>query len=91
MGLPTSINLAFGDSATIGPSDGEITVSLAHKHHPTEQYVEALRRDLNKKFPDDTFFFEPADIVSQILNFGLPAPIDVQVAARPATSRRTTA
>ena len=79
IGEPISVNLAYGDSATIGPSDGEILISLAAKHHPTEGYVQALRRELPKQFPNDTFFFQPADIVNQILNFGLPAPIDVQV------------
>ncbi len=79
IGAPVFVNLAYGDSATIGPSDGEILVTLKPKHHATEQYVEALRRSLPKQFPDDTFFFQPADIVNQILNFGLPAPIDVKV------------
>lgn len=79
IGAPVFINLAYGDSATTGPSDGEILVTLKPGHHPTEQYVEALRRSLPQQFPDETFFFQPADIVNQILNFGLPAPIDVQV------------
>ena len=79
IGEPIFVNLAYGDSATVGPSDGEILVSLKPKHHPTEQYVETLRRELPKEFPQETFFFQPADIVNQILNFGLPAPIDVQV------------
>ncbi|MGI4788932.1 MAG: efflux RND transporter permease subunit, partial [Janthinobacterium lividum] len=79
IGEPTFVNLAYGDSATVGPSDGEILVSLTPKHQPTEQYVEELRRNLPKQFPQETFFFQPADIVNQILNFGLPAPIDVQV------------
>jgi multidrug efflux pump subunit AcrB len=79
IGLPIFINLAYGDTATVGPSDGEILISLKSKHHSTEQYIQELRRDLPEQFPDDTFFFQPADIVSQILNFGLPAPIDVQV------------
>lgn len=79
IGEPVFINLAYGDSATVGPADGEILVTLKPKHHPTEQYVEELRRTLPKQFPDATFFFQPADIVNQILNFGLPAPIDVQV------------
>jgi len=79
IGEPIFVNLAYGDSATVGPSDGEILVSLNPKHQPTEQYVEALRRELPKEFPQETFFFQPADIVNQILNFGLPAPIDVQV------------
>ncbi len=79
IGEPIFVNLAYGDSATVGPSDGEILVSLTPKHQPTEQYVETLRRELPKQFPQETFFFQPADIVNQILNFGLPAPIDVQV------------
>jgi len=79
IGEPVFVNLAYGDSATVGPSDGEILVTLKPKHHATAQYVEALRRSLPKQFPDDTFFFQPADIVNQILNFGLPAPIDVKV------------
>jgi len=83
IGLPTSgINLAFSDSATIGQSDGEVLLSLKDGHGPTEDYLEALRDKLHKKFPQCTFFFQPADIVSQILNFGLPAPIDVQVIGR---------
>ncbi len=79
IGEPISVNLAYGDTATVGPSDGEILVSLKGKHHPTEGYIQTLRRTLPQQFPDDTFFFQPADIVNQILNFGLPAPIDVQV------------
>lgn len=79
IGEPVFINLAYGDSATTGPSDGEILVTLKPGHHATQQYVEALRRSLPQQFPDETFFFQPADIVNQILNFGLPAPIDVQV------------
>jgi multidrug efflux pump subunit AcrB len=79
IGEPISVNLAYGDSATVGPSDGEILITLKGGHAPTEGYVETLRRELPEKFPNDTFFFQPADIVSQILNFGLPAPIDVQI------------
>ncbi|MBV9849887.1 MAG: efflux RND transporter permease subunit [Armatimonadetes bacterium] len=79
IGEPISVNLAYGDSATVGPADGEILISLKPGHHPTEGYVETLRRTLPRSFPEDTFFFQPADIVNQILNFGLPAPIDVQV------------
>lgn len=79
IGLPYSTTLATSDSATVGPSDGEITVSLTEDHHPTNQYVELLRQRLPKDFPDDSFFFEPSDIVSEILDFGLPSPIDVQI------------
>jgi multidrug efflux pump subunit AcrB len=77
---PETFNYAFGDGATISSADGEVLISLNEKHHgPTDEYVKQLRRQLQKKFPDLTFFFQPADIVTQILNFGLPAPIDVQV------------
>jgi multidrug efflux pump subunit AcrB len=79
VGLPVGgVNLAFSDSATIGSADGEILVSLKAPGR-TYDYVRELRRQLPAEFPDATFFFSPADIVSQILNFGLPAPIDIQV------------
>jgi len=77
---PDSFNLAFGDGATIGTFDGEILVALNKEHHaPTEKYVKQLRKTLPATFPELTFYFQPADIVSQILDFGLPAPIDLQV------------
>ena len=81
IGLPFGgINLAFSDSATVGSFDGEILVSLDAKNHsPTEGYIRQLRHELGREFPDLDFFFQPADIVGQILNFGLPAPLDVQV------------
>jgi multidrug efflux pump subunit AcrB len=80
IGLPySSINLSYSNSAPIGPSDADILVSLAPKHRPTEEYVHDLRRKLPSEFPGVSFAFLPADIVSQILNFGLPSPIDVQV------------
>ncbi len=83
IGLPSvGINLAYSDSATVGSADGEILVSLKEGHRPTPEYVKQLRRDLKQQFPQLTFFFQPADIVSQILNFGLPAPIDVQLIGR---------
>ena len=84
IGLPVGgVNLAFSDSATIGAADGEILVSLnKQQHRPTWDYVKELRRELNAEFPDLTFFFEASDIVTQILNFGLPAPIDIQVVGR---------
>jgi multidrug efflux pump subunit AcrB len=76
-----TFNFAFGDGATIGTFDGEILVALKEgEHGPTAEYVRELRRVLPQKFPDVVFYFQPADIVSQILNFGLPAPIDIQVA-----------
>jgi len=82
IGLPNrTYAMAFGDSATTGMADGEILVALAHtRARSTPQYIARLRRDLPERFPQLTFFFQPADIVSQILNFGLPAPIDVQIA-----------
>ena len=79
IGLPNSINLARSDNVTVGPSDGEILVALQPKHRPTAGYLRTLRDELPKRFPDFEFFAQPADIVSQILNFGLPAPIDIQV------------
>jgi CzcA family heavy metal efflux pump len=80
IGLPYSgINLSYSNAGTIGTSDAEILVSLNEKHHPTEVYVHKLRETLSREFPGVEFFFQPADIVSQILNFGLPSPIDVQL------------
>ncbi len=83
IGLPTgSLNLATGDIATLGSSDGEILISLKPDHQPSQDYERDLRRDLAEHFPDETFFFQAANITNQILNFGLPAPIDVQVTGR---------
>ncbi len=80
IGLPySSINLSYSNSAPIGPADADIMVSLAEKHRPTAEYVHDLRMSLAKKFPGLTFYFLPSDMVSQILNFGLPAPIDIQI------------
>jgi multidrug efflux pump subunit AcrB len=77
---PETFNYAFGDGATIGSADGEILIALNEKHHgPAGRYIKGLRSQLQNQFPDLTFFFQPADIVTQILNFGLPSPIDVQV------------
>lgn len=83
IGLPYSgINLSYSNSAPIGPEDADILVSLSAKHRATERYVHDLRLKLARDFPGVTFYFLPADIVSQTLNFGLPAPIDVQVVGR---------
>ena len=80
IGLPYSgINIALSDSATVGPMDGEILISLKQKHNPTAAHVAALRHDLPRRFPGLQFFFQPADIVNQVLNFGQPAPIDVRI------------
>src|SRR5882757_6737251 len=80
IGLPYSgINLSYSNSAPVGSSDADILVNLSANHHPTDDYIHQLRLSLPKQFPGVTFAFLPADMVSQILNFGLPAPIDVQV------------
>jgi multidrug efflux pump subunit AcrB len=80
IGVPYSgINLSYSNSAPVGPEDADIQVSLSTNHHPTAQYVQNLRLDLTHRFPGVMFYFLPADMVSQILNFGLPAPIDIQV------------
>ena len=80
IGLPYSgINIALSDSATVGPMDGEILISLKEKHSPTADHVAALRHDLPRRFPALQFFFQPADIVNQVLNFGQPSPIDIRI------------
>jgi multidrug efflux pump subunit AcrB len=80
IGLPYSgMNIALSDSATVGPMDGEILVSLKENHTPTAELVAQLRRELPQRFPELQFFFQPADIVDQVLNFGQPAPIDVRI------------
>jgi multidrug efflux pump subunit AcrB len=83
IGLPYSaLNYTYSTSAPVGPQDADIMISLNEKHRPTEQYIHDLRFKLNKEFPGVMFYFPPADIVSQILNFGLPAPIDIQIMGR---------
>jgi multidrug efflux pump subunit AcrB len=80
LGVPnSSINLSYSNAGTISSMDGEIQVSLNEGHRPTESYVEEMRRELPKRFPGVEFFFQPADMVTQILNFGLPAALDVQI------------
>ncbi len=79
LGVPNSgINLSYSNAGTIGTLDGEILMSLRDGHDPTDEFVSRLRAELPKRFPGIEFFFQPADIVTQILNFGLPAAIDVQ-------------
>ncbi len=83
IGLPNGgINLAFSNSSTISNSDGEVLIALKPGKRDTEKYMRLLRSDLREKFPDGTFFFTPANITNQILDFGLPAPIDLQVVGR---------
>jgi multidrug efflux pump subunit AcrB len=82
IGLPYSgINIALSDSATVGPMDGEILVALTAHHSPTAELTARLREELPAHFPELRFFFQPADIVDQVLNFGQPAPIDVRVSS----------
>jgi len=86
IGLPNSgINLAFGDIATVGPEDGEILISLK-EHGKTQEYQRRLRTVLHREFPDELFFFQAANMTNQILNFGLPDPIDVQIMGRDSNS-----
>jgi multidrug efflux pump subunit AcrB len=80
IGLPYSgINIALSDTSTVGPMDGEILISLKEKHTPTAAHMADLRRELPRRFPGMQFFFQPADIVNQVLNFGQPAPVDIRV------------
>ena len=80
VGMPVSgINMTYNNTGTIGPQDGDIQIKLVEDHRPTAEYVAELRRRLPEMFPGFTFSFLPADIISQILNFGAPSPIDVQV------------
>ncbi len=88
IGIPFGgFNLAFGDNPTLGVGDGDILIALKPEEHgPVAGYTDRLRRRLHERFPDMVFFFEAANITNQILNFGLPAPIDVQVVGRNATA-----
>jgi multidrug efflux pump subunit AcrB len=88
IGIPNGgFNLAYGDSPTIGTGDGDILISLKPEDHgSTADYTVKLRKRLNQKFPEVVFYFEPANITNQILNFGLPAPIDVQIVGRNAAA-----
>ncbi|HEY3990907.1 MAG TPA: efflux RND transporter permease subunit, partial [Acidobacteriaceae bacterium] len=80
IGIPYSgLNLSYGNSGVVGTADADITVSLTRDHQPTEAYVQALRKQLAREFPGVTFYTLPVDMTTQILNFGLPAPIDIQV------------
>ncbi len=89
IGLPVSaINTIYNNSGTIGPQDGDMLVTLDEDHKATAGYIDLLRRELPRRFPGTTFAFLPADITSQILNFGAPAPIDVQVSGKDAAANR---
>ena len=92
IGLPNSgINLSYSDSGVLGAGDADILVSLNEGHRPTPGYVRHLRLVLNREFPGATFYFLPADIVSQTINFGLPAPFDIQVVGRDQARNRDVA
>ncbi|HEX6545700.1 MAG TPA: efflux RND transporter permease subunit [Bryobacteraceae bacterium] len=92
IGIPYStINYTYNRSGLIGQSEGDILVSLKEKHTPTAEFVRQLRRELPRRFPGVIFYFLPPDIVSQILNFGLPAPIDVQFDGRNLEANRSVA
>ncbi len=83
IGLPVSgINLSYSDSGVSGPADADITVALQENHKPTAGYIRQLRLSLNQQFPGVIFYFLPADITTQTINFGLPAPYDIQVTGR---------
>jgi multidrug efflux pump subunit AcrB len=80
IGIPnSSINLSLSDGSLMSSADGEILVSLKEGHRPTDDYIEKLNGVLKDKFPEQVFFFQPADMVTQVLNFGIAAPIDVQI------------
>jgi multidrug efflux pump subunit AcrB len=92
IGIPnSSINLSYNTSGVIGPGDADILVQLKPGHAPTEKYVGQLRERLNREFPGTMIYFLPADIVSQTLNFGLPAPFDVQIVGRNQVANRAIA
>jgi multidrug efflux pump subunit AcrB len=83
IGIPNSgISLSYSNSGLIGTGDADVLVSLKAGHRPTEEYIRRLRKRMNQQFPGTTFYFLPADIVSQTLNFGLPAPFNVQITGR---------
>src|ERR1700722_2195388 len=89
IGLPySSINMSYSTSAPIGTMDTDILVTLTEEHHPTDDYIRELRERLPREFPGVLFYFTPADIVTQILNFGLPAPIDIQIASQDSEASR---
>ncbi len=78
-GLPTAFNLAYVPTDNVGDMDAEVLIALKPSHHPTEGYMQKIREQLPREFPGSSFYFQSADIVSQVLNFGVPSPVDVQV------------
>ncbi|MEP7052475.1 MAG: efflux RND transporter permease subunit [Pseudomonadota bacterium] len=92
MGVPNSgLNLSLSEGALISPSDGQISIALKEDHQPTADYVRAIRRKLHQEYPDSTIFFLAPDISTQVLNFGLAAPIDVQLVGAPGKENETLA
>ncbi len=89
IGIPNSgINMSLSDGSQISPADGEILINLKEHHRPTAFYMKELRKELPKHFPKMTIWFQPADIATQVLNFGIPAPIDVQVVSTRAATEK---
>jgi multidrug efflux pump subunit AcrB len=89
IGLPySSTNTSYANNGTVGPADADVMVTLSAKHRPTAGYMTEIRRRLPVEFPGTLFYFLPADLVGQILNFGLPAPIDIQIIGRNQTANR---
>jgi multidrug efflux pump subunit AcrB len=92
IGMPAiNYNLSYDDGSTVAMNDGQILINLKEGHEPAKEYMRKLRSVLKEKFPSTTFYFQPADIITQILNFGLPAPIDVQVVGNDANNNRRVA
>ncbi len=92
IGVPYSgMNLSYSNSATVGTEDANVTVSLSRDHRPTAEYVHSLRKILNRQFPGVEFYFLPTDMVSQILNFGLPAQMDMQLVGQQVEANRVVA
>ena len=92
IGMPAiNYNLSYDDGSTVAMNDGQILINLNEGHGSTEEYMRRLRAVLREKFPSATFYFQPADIITQILNFGLPAPIDIQVVGNDADNNRRVA
>ena len=84
IGIPYSgINLSLSDATLVSPADGEVLIALTTRHRPVAGYITELRRRLRERFPQYTFFFSPPDIATQVLNFGLSAPIDIQITGQP--------
>ena len=82
IGVPVAFNLAFIPTDNVSGMDAEIRIGLKHHHHPTAGYMRALRERLPRSFPGTSFYFQPADIISQVINFGVSAPVDVQIESR---------